>query len=60
MVDRMSAEQVRRITGHKSKAVFEEYADHVINENLEQMRTASADVFGNIIGVRWGNNDGSA
>jgi integrase len=52
MVDRMSAEQVRRITGHKSKAVFEDYADHVINENLEQMRAASVDVFGNILGVR--------
>jgi integrase len=34
-VDRMNAEQVRRITGHKSMAVCEEYADHVINENLE-------------------------
>jgi integrase len=32
MVDRMTAEQVSRITGHKSMAVFEEYADHVIDE----------------------------
>jgi restriction endonuclease Mrr len=54
MVDRMSAEQVSRITGHKSKAVFEEYADHVINENLEEMRRVSADVFGNIVGVKKG------
>jgi integrase len=28
MADRMTADQVSRITGHKSRAIFEEYADH--------------------------------
>jgi hypothetical protein len=49
MVDRMTAEQVSRITGHKSMAVFEEYADHVIDENIEQMEQAGAVVFANIL-----------
>jgi integrase len=49
MTDRMTPDQVSRITGHKSKAVFEEYADHVISENLDAMRAAGSDVFGNII-----------
>jgi integrase len=52
MVDKMRPEQVSRITGHKSKAVFEEYADHIIKENLDIMLAASSDVFGNIIGLR--------
>ncbi|MDR1420605.1 MAG: site-specific integrase [Treponema sp.] len=54
MADRMTAEQVSRITGHKSKAVFEEYADHIITENLEAAGAIGAEVFGNIIGFRKG------
>jgi integrase len=49
MMDKMTAEQVTRITGHKSEAVFAEYADHIITENLEQMGKTGAEVFGNII-----------
>jgi integrase len=49
MVDKMIPEQVSRITGHKGKAVFEEYADHVISKNLDQMRAAGSEVFGNIL-----------
>ncbi|GHT84743.1 hypothetical protein FACS1894137_08150 [Spirochaetia bacterium] len=49
MADKMSAEAVARITGHKSKAVFEAYADHIEAENLDLMRDAAAEIFGNII-----------
>jgi integrase len=49
MADKMTAEQVSRITGHKSMAVFEEYADHVIAENLEAAGAIGAEVFGNIL-----------
>ncbi|MDR2965208.1 MAG: hypothetical protein LBU88_05485 [Treponema sp.] len=48
MTDVMTAEQVQRVTGHKSKAVFEAYADHVIDENIEVMGRAAAEVFGSI------------
>ena len=49
MADRMTADQVSRITGHKSRAVFEEYADHITEENLEEVGRVSAEVFGNIL-----------
>jgi integrase len=52
MADRMTAEQVRRITGHKTLAVFEEYADHVTNENLAVAESIGAEVFGNILKFR--------
>jgi integrase len=54
MADRMSAEQVSRITGHKSRAVFEEYADHIITENLEAAGAIGVEVFGNILSFRKG------
>jgi integrase len=40
MADKMTAEQVMRITGHASSLVFEGYADHVIDENLGAMGKA--------------------
>jgi integrase len=54
MVDKMTAEQVSRITGHKSRAVFEEYADHIIAENLEAAEAIGAEVFGNILSFKQG------
>jgi len=52
MADKMTADQIVRITGHKTKAVFEEYADHVIDENLEKMGRAAAESFDNILQFR--------
>jgi integrase len=49
MSDKMTADQIIRITGHKSRAVFDEYADHVIDENLELMAEAAAESFGMIL-----------
>lgn len=49
MTDRMTAEQVSRITGHKSRAVFKEYANHIVEENLEEAFKVSVEVFGKII-----------
>ena len=49
MVDRMTADQIARITGHKSQAVFDEYADHITRENLEEAGAVGAEVFGNIL-----------
>jgi integrase len=54
MADKMTAEQVSRITGHKSKAVFEEYADHIISENLEEAGAIGAEVFSNILQFKKG------
>lgn len=49
MADRMAADQIQRITGHKSRAVFDAYADHVNQENLEAVGKVGAEVFWNIL-----------
>jgi integrase len=54
MADRMTADQVSRVTGHKSRAVYDEYADHVTDENLEEVGRVGAEVFGNILRFRKG------
>jgi integrase len=54
MADHMTADQVSRITGHKSRAVFEEYADHITEENIEEAGRVGAEVFGNILRFKKG------
>ena len=54
LADKMTADQITRITGHKSKAVFNVYQDHIIDENLEVMAEAGQEVFGNILQFRKG------
>jgi integrase len=49
MADIMTAEQVQRITGQKSRSVFEVYQDHITEENLEAMGRAGSEVFGKIL-----------
>ena len=49
LADKMEAEKVQRITGHKSRTVFDAYAAHVEDVNLEEMRKAGAEVFGTIL-----------
>jgi integrase len=49
MADWMKPEEIMRITGHKTESVFERYADHVEAENLDRMRDAAAETFGNIV-----------
>ena len=54
MMDRMTADEVSRVTGHKSKAVFEEYADHITEENLEEVGRVAGDVFRNVLTFKKG------
>jgi hypothetical protein len=49
MSDRMTADQLSRITGHKSRAVFDEYADHITDENIKEVSKVGREVFGNIL-----------
>jgi len=49
MSDKMTADQVMRITGHRSRAVFDGYADHVTAKNIEDMAEATAETFSKII-----------
>jgi integrase len=54
MADRMTADQVSRITGHKSRVVYDKYADHITEENLEEVGKMGAEVFSNIFQFRKG------
>ncbi|MCL1814886.1 MAG: tyrosine-type recombinase/integrase [Treponema sp.] len=54
MADRMEADKISRITGHRSKAIFDHYADHIIDENLDEVGKVGAEVFGNILQFRKG------
>jgi integrase len=44
MADVMDADQVSRITGPKSRAIFDEYANHISEENLEEAGRTSAGI----------------
>jgi integrase len=49
MSDRMTAEQLTRITGHKSRAVFDQYADHITEDNIKEVSNVGREVFGGIL-----------
>jgi integrase len=49
MLDKAEAAEIMRTTGHRTKAVFDDYADHVIDENFEKMGKVAAQVFENIV-----------
>jgi integrase len=52
MADHMTADKVARITGHRSKAIFEKYADHISEENLEEVGKVGEAVFENILSFK--------
>jgi integrase len=54
MADRLAADKVARVTGHRSRAIFEEYAGHVTDENLEEVGKVGAEVFGSILQFKKG------
>jgi integrase len=54
LADSMTAEEVARISGHKSKIMFEHYANHVTDENVAKMGAAGAEVFATILPFRKG------
>jgi integrase len=49
MADKAAAEEVMRVTGHKSREVFDGYQDHIERENLMKMEKVTRKVMGNII-----------
>jgi len=46
---KISGEKVAKVSGHLTKAVFDKYADHVEEENVQEVGNAIAEVFQNII-----------
>lgn len=49
MADKAAAEEIMRVTGHKSREVFNEYQDHIERENLLKMERVTRKVMANII-----------
>jgi integrase len=49
MADIEAADKVSRITGHKSRAVFDAYADHVTEAAIMDMGKAAAAVFAGVL-----------
>jgi integrase len=49
MADAEEAEKVSRITGHKSLAVYKEYADHVTEKAVADLGKTAAAVFAGVL-----------
>jgi integrase len=49
MADRLEARKVMLVTGHKTRAVFDGYADHALDSDLAEVAQASEDTFKCII-----------
>jgi hypothetical protein len=49
MADRMAADKVARITGHRSKAAAKVYQDHITGQILAEAGSAAAEEFGKVL-----------
>jgi integrase len=49
MSDTMDPAKIMRATGHKTKAVFDEYAGHALESDLEDIGRVSSETFGKIV-----------
>ena len=49
MADRVDARKLRLATGHRTAAVFDVYADHALERDLQDVATAMEEVFQNVL-----------
>ena len=49
MADKVAADKIARITGHKSRAMAEHYQAHVTNGVIAELGVKAGDVFNNIL-----------
>ena len=47
--EKIASEKVSKVSGHLSKAVFEKYADHIEEKNVQEVGDVIAEIFENII-----------
>lgn len=52
MMDRLTPEKIMRATGHRTRAVFDGYADHVEQTELDEIGAVAGEVFGRIVAFR--------
>lgn len=53
MADRLEARKVMLVTGHKTRAVFDGYADHSLDSDLNEVAIASVETFDSILPLRF-------
>ncbi|HOX65180.1 MAG TPA: tyrosine-type recombinase/integrase [Thermotogota bacterium] len=53
MADRLEARKVMLVTGHKTRAVFDGYADHSLDSDLNEVALASVETFDSILPLRF-------
>jgi integrase len=49
MSDELEARKIMLATGHANKSVFEGYADHALQSDLDEVEAATKKVFANIL-----------
>jgi len=49
MADSMAIDEVARISGHKTRAMADHYANHLLDEALEKTAVTGAELFGKIV-----------
>ena len=49
MADKLEARTLMLATGHKTRAVFDHYADHALESDLTEAGDVAAEVFGNLL-----------
>jgi integrase len=49
MADRMAADKVAKVTGHRSKAAAKVYQDHVTRRILNEAASEAAEEFGKVL-----------
>jgi len=58
MADFMAIDQVARVSGHKTRAMADHYANHLLDEALEKTTEAGTELFGKILRVEYCIIDG--
>jgi len=53
MADSMAIDEVARISGHKTRAMADHYANHLLDEAIEKTAEAGAKLFGKILQVEY-------
>jgi integrase len=55
MTDKLEARKVMLATGHKTKAVFDEYAGHSLETDLGEVAVTTTEDFGDIVPYMFGS-----
>jgi hypothetical protein len=56
MADKITARKVMLATGHKTEAVFAEYADHVLETDRLEVAVTTGEVFAGLLPEKFGED----